>query len=203
MNRAAIKRAMKKLAEADPDVARGLAIVGPPEPRVRPAGFNTLLSAIVGQQISTEAARTIRARVEQVLPDATPKALLALPEGALRAAGMSGRKVEYATGLASAIEEGAFDLEGLPQLSDEDAIEAITALRGFGQWSAEIYLMFSLGRTDIFPSGDLALRVAVGKLKGLEERPTPGQARDLVAHWAPYRTAGSLFLWDYYRGAPT
>ena len=203
MNRAAIKRAMKKLAEADPDVAQGLERVGLPEPRVRPPGFETLLSAIVGQQISTEAARTIRGRIEAAMPEATPKALLALPETTLRKAGMSGRKVEYAVGLAKAIEDGSFDLEGLVNLSDEEAIEAITALRGFGRWSAEIYLMFSLGRTDIFPSGDLALRVAVGRLKGLEERPTPGQAHDLVSHWSPHRSAGSLFLWQYYRGAPT
>ena len=203
MNRAAIKRAMKKLADADEDVAKALEIVGLPEPRIRPAGFKTLLSTIVGQQISTEAARTIQGRIDAILPDPSPAALLRLPDLDLRGAGMSGRKVEYAKGLAGAIVDGTFDVEGLADLPDEEAIEAITELRGFGRWSAEIYLMFSLGRPDIFPSGDLALRVAVGRLKGCEERPTPGQASDLVAHWSPFRTAGSLFLWRYYRGAPT
>ncbi|MCS5635716.1 MAG: DNA-3-methyladenine glycosylase 2 family protein [Myxococcota bacterium] len=194
---------MKKLALADEDIARALESVGAPEPRVRPAGFPTLLSTIVGQQISTEAARTILGRVEALLADSSPEALLRLRNATLRKAGMSMRKVEYAKGLAKAIVKGEFDVDGLADLDDEEAIEAITALRGFGRWSAEIYLMFSLGRRDIFPSGDLALRVAVGRLKGLDERPTPGEAKDLVAHWSPYRTAGSLFLWRYYRGAPT
>ena len=202
MNRAALRRAMKKLADADPDVAAALEEVGMPEPRVRPAGFPTLLSTIIGQQISAEAARSIQGRVDQLLADSSPESLLALSNKALRGAGMSGRKIEYAKGLAKAIKRGEFDVDGLAELSDEAAIEAISSLYGFGRWSAEIYLMFSLGRRDIFPSGDLALRVAVGRLKGLEERPTPGQARELVAHWAPYRTAGSLFLWRYYRGAP-
>ena len=193
---------MKKLAQADDDVARALEEVGMPEPRVRPAGFQTLLSTIVGQQISAEAARSIQGRVDELLPESSPEALLALSNTALRGAGMSGRKVEYAKGLAEAITRDEFDVDALAKLEDEAAIEAISSLRGFGRWSAEIYLMFSLGRRDIFPSGDLALRVAVGRLKGLEERPTPGQARDLVAHWAPYRSAGSLFLWRYYRGAP-
>jgi DNA-3-methyladenine glycosylase II len=87
-------------------------------------------------------------------------------------------------------------------MDDATAIQAITALRGFGRWSAEIYLMFSLKRADIFPADDLALRVALGRLKGLEQRPTPGQARALVEHWAPWRSVGALFLWHYYRGAP-
>ena len=203
MNRTGLRRAMKKLALADEDVARALESVGPPEPRVRPAGFPTLLSTIVGQQISTEAARTILGRVEALLADSSPEALLRLRNATLRKAGMSMRKVEYAKGLAKAIVNGEFDVDGLADLDDEDAIEAITALRGFGRWSAEIYLMFSLGRKDIFPSGDLALRVALGRLKGMEERPTAGQADALVAHWSPYRSAGALFLWRYYRGAPT
>ncbi|MCS5638599.1 MAG: DNA-3-methyladenine glycosylase 2 family protein [Myxococcota bacterium] len=202
MNRATLRRAMKKLAEADRDVAQALEEVGMPEPRVRPAGFQTLLSTIVGQQISAEAARSIQGRVDELLPESSPEALLALGDSALRGAGMSGRKVEYAKGLAEAITRGEFDVDALAELEDEAAIETISSLRGFGRWSAEIYLMFSLGRRDIFPSGDLALRVAVGRLKRLEERPTPGQARDLVAHWTPYRSAGSLFLWRYYRGAP-
>ena len=202
MNPPTIKRAMKKLAEVDEDVARAVQLVGLPEPRTRPAGFDTLLSTILGQQISTEAANTIRGRVDQLLPIASPAALLKLTDEALRGAGMSGRKVEYAKGLATALVDGTFDLDGLTTLDDESAIEAITALHGFGRWSAEIYLMFSLGRADIFPSGDLALREALGRLKGLDERPTPGQAKKLVSHWAPYRSTGSLFLWLYYRGAP-
>jgi len=87
-------------------------------------------------------------------------------------------------------------------MTDTEAINAITALRGFGHWSAEIYLMFSLKRQDVFPADDLALQVALGRLKSLSEKPTPKQARDLVAHWTPWRSVGSLFLWHYYQGAP-
>ena len=88
-------------------------------------------------------------------------------------------------------------------MDDQAVIEAITALRGFGPWSAEIYLMFSLQRSDVFPAGDLALRVALQKLKGIADPLSEKQARAIVANWSPYRSAGSLFLWHYYHGAPT
>ena len=129
--------------------------------------------------------------------------VLQLPAGALRAAGLSARKAEYVEGLARAMLGNSFDPAALTQMEDRAAVEAITSLKGFGVWSAEIYLMFSLQRRDIFPAGDLALRVALQKLKGIDEALTEKQARGLVAEWAPYRSAGSLFLWHYYRGAPT
>jgi len=88
-------------------------------------------------------------------------------------------------------------------MDDEAAIKAIVALKGFGPWSAEIYLMFSLQRSDVFPSGDLALLVALQKLKGLDEKPTPAEAKEIIKHWSPWRSVGSLFLWHYYHGAPT
>jgi len=115
---------------------------------------------------------------------------------------LSMRKVEYAQGLASAILDGVLNPDDLPALNDAEAIKAISAIRGFGLWSAEIYLMFSLQRGYIFPAGDLALQVALQRLKGLEARPTQKQARALIEHWSPWRSAGSLFLWHYYRGAP-
>ena len=142
-------------------------------------------------------------RVRTLLPDIRPDKLLALPDGSLRGAGLSGRKVEYATNLAKAIVDGHFVPEQLSALDDASAIQEIVALRGFGRWSAEIYLMFSLQRRDIFPADDLALRLALQKLKGMDARPTPKQSRELVAQWAPWRSVGSLFLWRYYRGAPT
>jgi DNA-3-methyladenine glycosylase II len=113
------------------------------------------------------------------------------------------RKVEYAQGLAQAILDGDFVPADLEAKENDEVTKAITALRGFGVWSAEIYLMFSLQRNDIFPADDLALQVALQRLKGLAQRPTPGQARSLIEHWSPRRSAGSLFLWHYYRGAPT
>ncbi len=191
------------IADIDVDVGKALPVYGYPQPRIRPQGFETFLSTIVGQQISTEAAKAIMQRLYDLLPDMQAESLSKLSFDELRAAGLSNRKVEYAQGLAQAILDGSLDVEGLAQLDDQAAIEAITALRGFGVWSAEIYLMFSLQRHDIFPANDLALQVAIQKLKGLDDRPNEKQARELIEHWSPWRSAGSLFLWHFYRGAPT
>ncbi len=170
------------------------------------------MAIIIGQQVSTEAAAAIRGRVETVVleesredgpvGELTADRLLKVEDQLLRDAGMSWRKIEYANGLAEAVLSGQLDLNALPEMTDDEAINALSSLRGFGRWSAEIYLMFSLQRQDIFPADDLALLVALGRLKRLEHKPTPKQARQLIEHWSPYRSAGSLFLWHYYRGAP-
>ncbi|GGK55658.1 DNA-3-methyladenine glycosylase family protein [Amphritea balenae] len=202
MDQQCIDDALTELAKVDTDIARALPQVGSPAPRLRPSGFAALLAIIIGQQVSTEAAAAIRGRVETLLGDVSANQLLFTEDQALRDAGLSWRKVEYANGLAEAINNGTLDLAVLPDMNDDEAISAISSLRGFGRWSAEIYLMFSLRRQDIFPADDLALLVALGRLKRLEEKPTPKQARQMIEHWAPYRSAGSLFLWHYYRGAP-
>ncbi len=191
------------IARIDVDVERAVGVIGYPQPRIRPQGFETFFSTIVGQQISTEAAAAIMQRVRDLIPRLDASSLLNLPEGALREAGLSTRKVEYAQGLANAILDGDFVPEDLQAMENKEAIRAITALRGLGVWSAEIYLMFSLQRDDIFPADDLALQVALQRLKGLTKRPTQREARTLIEHWSPWRSAGSLFLWHYYRGAPT
>lgn len=197
-----LENALQELAEQDADIARALPQIGPPEPRQRDKGFATLFATIASQQISTDAARAIMGRIHTQLPTLNAAIVAAIDGQALRDAGLSWRKVEYAKGLAEAELSGSFNADALEAMNDADAIAAITALRGFGRWSAEIYLMFSLGRSDIFPADDLALRVALGRLKGLDEKPTPAQARRMVEHWAPQRSAGALFLWHYYRGAP-
>ena len=203
MNQAKIKRHLNKLALLDADLERGLELVRYPRPRIREQGFATLLSTVVGQQISTQAAAAVMHRVRALLPKMEASEVLQLPPGALREAGLSLRKVEYVEGLARAMAEGSFDPENLVAMDDPMAIKAITSLRGFGPWSAEIYLMFSLQRSDIFPAGDLALRIALQKLKGIDTALDEKKAREMVAAWSPYRSAGSLFLWHYYRGAPT
>ena len=190
------------IARIDVDVKRAVGAIGYPRPRIRAQGFETFFSTIVSQQISTEAAAAIMQRVRKLLPRINASSLLDLPENALREAGLSMRKVEYAQGLAQAILDGVFVPGDLPALKNYEAVKAITTLRGFGVWSAEIYLMFSLQRNDVFPADDLALQVALQRLKGLAQRPTPKQARALIEHWSPWRSAGSLFLWHYYRGAP-
>jgi DNA-3-methyladenine glycosylase II len=156
---------------------------------------------VTAQQVSTHAAAAIWSRLEARLGAVTPEALLAVPAEDLRTAGLSTRKVEYATGLARAVADGTLDLAGLANAEDEAVVEAITALKGFGRWSAEIYLLFALGRADAFPADDLALRLALGRLKGLEDRLATAAARELVAAWAPWRGCGAIFLWHYYGAA--
>ena len=202
LDQAQIIEDIDRIALIDHELKVALSSYGYPQPRIRPQGFETLLTIIVGQQISTEASAAIMTRIRELLPDMFAATLLKLPTGALRKAGLSGRKVEYAERLASAIVKGDLNPDTLPDLDDRQAIKAITRLRGFGVWSAEIYLMFSLQRRDVFPADDLALQVALQRLKNLKQRPTAKQARTLIAHWSPWSSAGSLFLWHYYRGAP-
>ena len=203
MDKRVIKKGMEALVMIDEDVANAVEQIGYPSSRLRPVGFETLFSAILSQQISTDAARAIRKRVIALMHnDVSAKSLLMVDPEALRSAGMSYRKIEYARGLAEAILEGRLDLQGMREQTDDEVISAITALRGFGLWSAEIYLMFALRRRDVFPAGDLALRSSLGILKDLDGKLTPKQARQLVEHWSPWRSVGSLFLWHYYRGAP-
>lgn len=202
MDQKQIKRHLKQLARLDPDLAQALEQYGAPAPRQRPQGFETFLSTIISQQISTAAANAIMNRVGATLPSLTPAGLDQVTDAALRAAGLSVRKIEYARGLAHAVQTGTLAIDQLSRFDDAQVIEHITRLRGFGIWSAEIYCMFSLGRPDIFPAGDLALQIALGRLKGLEIKPTPKEARARTQHWQPYRTAGALFLWHYYHGIP-
>jgi DNA-3-methyladenine glycosylase II len=202
VDKAKIKRHLNALAKLDTDLQRGLKIVRYPAPRIRVQGFETFLSTIVSQQISTAAAAAIMRRVQALLPTMEAQDVLRLPPGALRAAGLSTRKVEYVEALARAIDCNQFEISGLADMDDQAVIEAITSLKGFGVWSAEIYLMFSLQRSDIFPAGDLAIRVALQKLKRIDGKLNEQQAREVVESWSPYRSAGSLFLWHYYRGAP-
>ncbi|MDB3985576.1 hypothetical protein N9417_00880 [Pseudomonadales bacterium] len=198
MNQKHLQHHLKQLAQLDSDLAQAIQRYGAPAPRQRPESFETFLSTIISQQISTAAANTILNRVRATLPSLTPEGLDQVTDAALRAAGLSTRKIEYARGLALATQTGTLLIDQLSGLEDAQVIEHITRLRGFGVWSAEIYCLFSLGRPDIFPADDLALQIALARLKGLEVKPTPKAARALTQHWQPYRSAGALFLWHYY-----
>ncbi len=202
MDQRALTRSLNILAKRDNALKEALAVYGKPKPRQRPEGFETFVNTVVAQQISTHAASAIMGRVKKLLPRCTPRMLLKASEADLRAAGLSFRKIEYLQGMAEAELSGALGIKTLGSLSDEEAIERIVQLRGFGRWSAEIYLMFSLDRRDIFPADDLALQVALGRLRKLDRRPTASESRKLTESWAPYRTAASLFLWHYYQGQP-
>lgn len=203
MKQPLLESAIHELAKQDKDVNEALALVGMPSSRIRDPGLETLVSIVVSQQISTEAAASIMSRLRSLLPVMTADDLLACEDSALRQAGLSARKVEYCRSLAAAVDSGALPLDDLSRMDDDEAINTITALRGFGRWSAEIYLMFSLGRRDIFPADDLALQIALGRLKKHDQKPSARDCRVITETWSPWRSAGAIFLWHYYRGAPT
>lgn len=189
-------------AMLDPKLGLVIEKHGYPEPRSRAHGFETLLRIIVSQQLSTKVAAVIWARVEALCErDVTAQAILALPDDALRNCGFSRQKVGYAKGLAERIDSGALSPETLADMSTDDAIKALTEIKGYGVWSAEIYAMFALGRADIFPAGDLALQIAVQRLDTLAEKPTEKQTRDIAKRWSPHQTAVAVLMWHYYGAA--
>ncbi|MCB1140561.1 MAG: DNA-3-methyladenine glycosylase 2 family protein [Leptospiraceae bacterium] len=202
MTRSTLIKHLKTLALKDTDLARGLEEYGFPEPRPIREGFEALFRIIVSQQISKEAAASIWSRVDATLEGIRPDAVLRIPPDRLRAAGMSARKVEYAKSLAQAVQSGDLDFQKLKKAPEEDVLAAISGIRGLGRWSAEIFMMFGQGRTDVFAADDLALRIALSRLKRKRKQFSATEARKAVLHWSPHRTAGCLFLWHYYRGAP-
>jgi DNA-3-methyladenine glycosylase II len=188
-----------RLARVDQDIARALARVGYPAPRQRPAGFATLLRIMVAQQLSTKSAAAIWGRVEAACgPTVTAEGFLALDEGAFRVIGFSRRKMEYGRSLAKAVASGALDLDSLGHVPEEEAIAALVGLRGFGRWSAEVYLLFALGRADVLPGDDLGLQVGMQRLKGLAARPTRTIMDQLAEPWRPWRGCGAIFLRHFY-----
>lgn len=198
LDRRAIAADLRALAARDPDFAAALEQVGPPPSRERPPGFASLMRIIVGQQVSAAAASGIWTRLGAALPVIEAPHVAALDVDALRACGFSRQKAAYALGLAAAVAEGRLRFDDIHGLEDEPAIAALTALKGIGRWTAEIYLLFSLRRRDIWPAGDLAVAVGVQKLKRLRQRPTPERLRRLAEPWRPYRSAAALFMWHYY-----
>ena len=197
-----LRAMLDTLAAGDPDLRRALARVGYPASRQRDPGFATLLRIILAQQVSTASAAAIWRKLEAALQrKVTPARLLALDDAALRAAGFSARKAQYARGLCAGVTTGALDIAGLALLEEEAAIDTLVALRGFGRWSAEIYLLFALGRADVFPADDLAIQIAIQRLRGLAARPGGKLARELAEPWRPYRGAAAVFLWHYYGAA--
>lgn len=202
LDQAALAAGIDQLARVDPDVARTLARVGYPALRQRPAGFATLLRIMTAQQLSTRSAAAIWGRLEAALaPEATAAGFLALDEATLKAIGLSRQKMAYGRSLAEAVAEGRLDLEALAYGPEEEAVAAISALRGFGRWSAEIYLLFALGRADAWPADDLALQVGMQRLKRLDARPSRKLMDELALPWRPWRGAGAIFLWHFYGAA--
>lgn len=171
----------------------------------RPAdAYGALLRAIVGQQLSTKAARTIYLRVLDLFDGRTPapEQLLDATVDDLRGAGLSGRKVSYIRDLASHVLSGELELDRLDQLSDEQAIEEIVAVRGLGQWTAEMFLLFHLERPDVLSGGDLGIRRAIQTEYGLDQMPSPTRVVEIGEPWRPHRSLASLYLWESLAAVP-
>jgi DNA-3-methyladenine glycosylase II len=193
-----INAAVDELARREKAFAEVLEKHGPPEPRVSEPGATTLLRTIVGQQVSVAAARSMWTKLEAGFgsPPDLNKILNASDE-ALRVAGLSRQKAGYARSLAGLVLSGELQLDRLPE-DDEDAIALLTKIKGIGRWSAEIYLLFAEGRTDVWPAGDLAVQIEIGKLFGLEGKPSEKQLRELAEKWRPHRGAVAVLAWHSY-----
>jgi len=193
-----LRHGLDALAGIEPAFATMLEAIGYPPPRIRPRGYQTLLRTIVGQQVSVAAANAIWARMETMVgAGLVPEAVAAAPDELLRAAGLSRQKVAYAKSLAEHVASGTIDFDRLPA-DDEEAIAQMTAIKGIGRWSAEIYLLFAEGRGDVWPAGDLAVQIEVGRLLGLPERPSERETRRLAQDWSPHRGAAAIFTWHSY-----
>ncbi len=193
-----LRAGVDALGRIEPKMAAVIASHGYPEPRIRPRGYETLLRTIVGQQVSVKAAAAVWNKLEAARGDLTdPNAIISASFDELRACGLSRQKQGYARSLADLVLSGELDLHNLPA-DDEEAIALLTKVKGIGRWSAEIYLLFAEGRTDIWPAGDLAIQIAVGRILGHEERPTEKEIRVLADAWRPHRGAAAILAWHHY-----
>ena len=198
-----------ELAASDPVMARLIDehgdLVRRDLKRERPGdAYGTLVRSIVGQQLSTKAAATIHARVLELFGGhtPTPKQLLEVDPEQMRAAGLSRAKVAYLRDLAQHVEDGALELDRLPELPDEDVAAQLTAIKGLGQWTADMFLIFHLGRPDVLPVGDQGIRRAIQVEYGLRELPDAKRMRKMAKPWQPYRTLACLYLWSSLDNAP-
>ena len=193
-----LKASLDALAARDPAIAAALARAGYPAPRISERGYQTLLRAIVGQQVSVAAAASMWAKLTALVGDPpAPQALIDASDETLRAAGLSRMKAAYARSLAQEVLSGRLDFDNLPK-DDEEAIAHLTAVKGIGRWTAEVYLLFAEGRPDIWPAGDLAVQAGLHKLLGLDERPSEKLTRELAEGWRPHRGAAAIFTWHCY-----
>ncbi len=202
-------RALAALKASDRKLARLIEATEPIDTkawrRARPLGdpFSVLVYSIIGQQISGFAARAIAGRLQRFkgrMP--SPKELLTLDDADFRAIGFSGRKVEYVRSLAEHIVSGQLQVDDFDKLSDDEVRAQITASRGLGRWTADMFLLINLERPDVLPIGDLGIRSAVQRLYKLDHLPTPREVDAIGGKWRPNRSLASFYLWASSRQAP-
>ena len=192
-----VRKGLRVLCRNDLALARVVRNVGPFTLKPDPGGYELLVRSILSQQISVAAARTIRGRLQALLPAGklTAKNLDALSDDQLQAVGVSRQKQTYLRHLTSCTLDGTINFRRIAKGSDDDAVEELIQIKGIGRWTAQMFLMFSLGRIDVFAPDDLGLRNAVQKLYELPEKPTRSELEQHADKWRPYRTIASWYLW--------
>jgi 3-methyladenine DNA glycosylase/8-oxoguanine DNA glycosylase len=196
-----IRSHVEALAGREPAFAKVIERHGLPEPRRSEPGAHTLLRTIVGQQVSVAAARSMWSKLEAGYgspPDLA--AILDATDEELRVAGISRQKAGYARSLAELVLSGELNLAALPE-EDDEAVALLTRIKGIGRWSAEIYLLFAEGRGDVWPAGDLAVQIEIGRLLGLPDRPSEAYLREVAEAWRPYRGAAAILAWHSYNSS--
>jgi DNA-3-methyladenine glycosylase II len=199
--KSSIRKAVEALAEREKAFAGVVDKHGIPEPRSSEPGTHTLLRTIVGQQVSVAAARSMWSKLEAAFgspPDLN--LLLAATDEDLRAAGISRQKAGYIRSLAELVISGELDLHALPE-DNEEAIAHLIRIKGIGRWSAEIYLLFAEGRADVWPAGDLAVQIEIGRLLGMKDKPSEKQLREIGERWRPHRGAAAILAWHSYNSS--
>jgi DNA-3-methyladenine glycosylase II len=198
---AALDSAAARLLTLDPELVGKLIAVGGATPlRLQEPGFAGLIRIIVAQQVSTASANAIFKRVETILAPLSAATVLAADETTLRSCGLSSAKMRAFRAIAQAVQEG-LDLTGLGALAAEEAHRVLVAVKGIGPWTADVFLLFSLGHPDAFPSGDIALQEAAKIVLGLKKRPDARRLEQIAERWRPLRGIAARMLWAYYRAA--
>ena len=188
----------RALCRRDPDLAALVARNGLPPMWARRPGFPTLVHIVLEQQVSIASARSLFRRVRGELGDMTPERIVERGILGLHRLGLTRQKASYCHALAHAVMDGSLSLSGIARADDVAGRSALLALRGIGPWSADIYYLMALRRPDVWPTGDLALAIALADVKRLRRRPDAHRQLDMSAAWAPWRSVAARLLWHYY-----
>lgn len=197
MTPAEIKAAVSHLKKTDPIMGKLIKLAGPFTLKLDRNRFGMLVRSILSQQISTKAARSIRLRLDELLKPnpLTASAIDQVSDDDLRSVGLSRQKVSYLRDLSSRALDGRLKLDRIGRLSDEDAIEHLIQVKGIGRWTAQMFLIFSLGRLDVFPHDDLIVRSSIMELYSLKELPSKQQSHAIAATWKPYSSVATWYCW--------
>jgi DNA-3-methyladenine glycosylase II len=192
-----IQQAIRHLRKSDPVMRDVIRKAGPFTMQLHRNRFRALVFSILGQQISGKAAASIRARlIEYLKPNQiSPQSIARLTPEELRSVGLSGQKASYVLDLATRVAEGELRLDRVARMSDQDVIESLVQVKGIGVWTAQMFLIFSLGRPDVFPHDDLGVRSAIRNLYGLDELPNKEISHKIATPWRPYATVASWYCW--------